>query len=142
MDSCTSHSQADLSLHADLIPPPALQGWAELEAFCGQRDVARALFQEGLQYNFPTGRYMRQWALFEKKAGRPEAAEELFARAVQLSPRDYKSWLQVRGPEGLEGHSLSSAGICRRGVLVEVAYRQRSRLYVRWVPVPAHGCMS
>jgi hypothetical protein len=77
--------------------PPALQGWAELEAFCGQRDVARALFQEGLQYNFPTGRYMRQWALFEKKAGRPEAAEELFARAVQLSPRDYKSWLQVGG---------------------------------------------
>jgi hypothetical protein len=53
------------------------------------------VWEEGLRYNAPNARYLRQWALFEKKAGRPDAAAELFERAVQVGPRDYKSWLQV-----------------------------------------------
>jgi hypothetical protein len=46
------------------------EGLALLEAFRGQIDAARATFQAAAEDRQPSGRLLREWALFEKRQGR------------------------------------------------------------------------
>jgi tetratricopeptide (TPR) repeat protein len=46
------------------------EGLALLEAFRGQVDAARATFQAAAEARQPSGRLLREWALFEKRQGR------------------------------------------------------------------------
>ncbi|GFR47692.1 hypothetical protein Agub_g9441, partial [Astrephomene gubernaculifera] len=71
------------------------EGLAELLAFLGRSDAARAVWQEGAAAVHPTtSRFLRQAALFEKRERNWGAARALFADAVRRDPQDYRSWLK------------------------------------------------
>ena len=46
------------------------QGLAYMHAFLGQHDRARAIFEQGRLINPQTSRFLRAFALFEKRQGR------------------------------------------------------------------------
>lgn len=70
------------------------EGLAGLEEFLGDAPAARAAFASGLAAaRPPSARFLREAALFEKRAGASDAAAALFRRAARAGPRDYKTWL-------------------------------------------------
>lgn len=77
------------------------EGLAELHAFARDTEKARATFEEGAtRCRRPTSRYLRQWAVFERKANNVGAAASLFGAAVRSNP-------QVGGAAG-DLHALAS----------------------------------
>jgi hypothetical protein len=46
------------------------EGLALLEAFRGRADAARGTFRAAAEGRQPSGRLLREWALFEKRQGR------------------------------------------------------------------------
>lgn len=51
----------------------SFEGLALLQAFRGNPGLARATFQQGAAAHQPTSRFLRGWALFEKRQGCFEA---------------------------------------------------------------------
>eukprot|EP00891_Asterochloris_glomerata_P005368 jgi/Astpho2/5368/Aster-x0679 len=53
------------------------QGLANMHAFLGQHDHARAIYEQGRQIYPQTSRFLRAFALFEKRQGRLQAGSQL-----------------------------------------------------------------
>ncbi|GAX76729.1 hypothetical protein CEUSTIGMA_g4176.t1 [Chlamydomonas eustigma] len=94
-----------------------LEALAELLAFKGDQAGARATFEEGLKaYPQPTPRYLRQYALLEKRVGGYELASDLYCRAARIQPRDPKTWLQWGALERRRKRFDAAEDCFRRGV--------------------------
>eukprot|EP00873_Tetraselmis_striata_P033425 jgi/Tetstr1/453689/TSEL_040645.t1 len=99
------------------------EAYAGLQEFLGEIDEAKAVFRAG-EARLPggrrgapsqrgchaTGRFLRMWALFERRRGSFQAARELFAEATAAAPRDERTWLQW----GLLERKLSAWDEARR----------------------------
>lgn len=98
------------------------EGLGELLAWQGRPLEARAAFEAGwrrwsnlapgrMGAGQACGRYLRQWALFEKRQGNFDASSELFSRAARKNPLDYKTWLQWAVQENRRGR-FAKAEVC------------------------------
>ncbi|GIM05605.1 hypothetical protein Vretimale_10061 [Volvox reticuliferus] len=99
------------------------EGLAELLAFQGRKEEARAAWQEGaVAVQPPTSRFLRQAALFEKKERNWAAAAALFADAVRRDPQDYRSWLQWGVFESRQRNWEAAERCFQRGTSVAPGY--------------------
>lgn len=95
------------------------EGLAEVQAFQGNGAAARATFDAGLAAcERPTVRFLRQYALLEKRCGCFDAAAQLYRQAVQMDPQDPKTWLQWGIMERRRRHFEAAEECFRRGVAV------------------------
>ena len=96
------------------------EGIAELQAFKGDIAAARVTFETGLRskgcIGKATPRYLRQYALLEKRAGNYDAASELYSRAARSEPQDPKTWLQWGILERRRKRFQAAEDCFRRGV--------------------------
>jgi tetratricopeptide (TPR) repeat protein len=93
------------------------EGLAELLAFQGNPVAAREAFESGLRScSKPSPRFLRQFALLEKRLGNFDAASELYRRAAQREPQDPKTWLQWGVMERRRRHFEAAEACFRRGV--------------------------
>jgi len=69
------------------------EGLARLREFQGDHTEARRTFRAAEATWPPSARFLREWALFEKRRDELEYAAELFARAAHADPRDGRTWL-------------------------------------------------
>ncbi|GLC64052.1 hypothetical protein PLESTF_000113000 [Pleodorina starrii] len=93
------------------------EGLAELLAFQGRKDEARAVWQAGAAaVPTPTSRFLRQAALFEKKERNWAAAATLFADS------DYRSWLQWGVSESRQRNWDAAERCFQRGVATAPGY--------------------
>ena len=87
------------SAASDSLPGLLLcyEGLAELLSFKGELASAKSVYETGFK-SFRTlkltPRFLRQYALFEKRSGSLQAASDLYRLAAQIEPCDPKTWLQ------------------------------------------------
>jgi pre-mRNA-processing factor 6 len=91
---------------------------AELQAFQGAGADARATLAAGAARHRPDARFLRQWALLEKRAGDMGAAGDLFRRAADADPRDERTWLAWGLLEKRRGRGEEAARCWRAGLRV------------------------
>lgn len=95
------------------------EGLADVLAFQGDVAAARSTFEAGLAAcERPTLRFLRQYALMEKRCGSFDAAAQLYLQATQMEPQDPKTWLQWGVMERRRRHFEAAEECFRRGVTV------------------------
>lgn len=68
---------------------------ANVYAFQGEDQEARRLFTTVHErFEVTSSRFLRAWALFEKKMGNVAKASELYSESAHMNPRDERTWLQ------------------------------------------------
>ncbi len=92
---------------------------ANVYAFQGEDQEARRLFttMHG-RFEVTSSRFLRAWALFEKKMGNVAKASELYSESAQINPRDERTWLQWALLEKRRNNFEKALDCVRAGVQV------------------------
>ena len=92
---------------------------ANVYAFQGQDQEARKLFTRmHKRFEVTSSRFLRAWALFEKKTGNVVKASELYSESAQINPRDERTWLQWALLEKRRNNFEKALDCVRAGVQV------------------------
>ena len=88
MQEAREHFMAGTRTDAGSQSAALWQAWALLESREGNSDIARKLFQRGLQSD-PENRYIwLSWAVHESRQGYVDRARSLLVKGCKLNPRD------------------------------------------------------
>ena len=68
------------------------QAWAIFESNQGNKELARRLFQEGIELNPDDAILLQAYALFEYGSSNPIFARELFRKASLADPKHQPVW--------------------------------------------------
>lgn len=92
---------------------------ANVHAFQGDDQEVRKLFTSVYErFEVTSSRFLRAWALFEKKMGNVAKASELYSESAQINPRDERTWLQWALLEKRRNNIEKALDCVRAGVQV------------------------
>ncbi|GMH36193.1 hypothetical protein BSKO_04061 [Bryopsis sp. KO-2023] len=94
---------------------------AEVYLFMGQINSAKQCFLEGAERHKKTGRFLRAWALMEKKLSNPELASKLFHASSKEDPQEARTWLKWALHERGRGNYVVAEDCYKNGLAVSAS---------------------